>query len=111
MQAEKTSRGVGIPDRGTLASQIGQENRIVRPINILLDEKSIGEVWRSEADCLKDFLQAGFSIDRIEKKIKTKLVYHGQALTLFEVEGRNAYLEFTGRYQKDADQEIRALIA
>lgn len=88
-----------------------KDNKIVRPINILLDEKSIGEVWRSEEDCLNDFLQAGFSIDRVEKKIKTKLIYHGQALTLFEVEGRNAYLEFTGRYQKDADQEIRALIA
>jgi hypothetical protein len=39
------------------------------------------------------------------------MVYHGQALTLYEVAGRNAYLEFTGRYKKDADQEIRALIA
>lgn len=93
------------------APKARKDNKIVRPINILLDEASIKDVWKDEESCLSDFLNSGFEINRVEKKIKTRLVYHGQALTLYEVAGRNAYLEFTGRYKKDADQEIRALIA
>jgi hypothetical protein len=60
---------------------------------------------RTKRSCLSDFLNSGFEINRVEKKIKTKLVYHGQALTLYEVAGRNAYLEFTGRYKKDAERK------
>lgn len=92
------------------APKARKDNKIVRPINILLDEKSILDVWTNEEDCLSDFLNSGFEINRVEKKIKTKLVYHGQSLTLYEVAGRNAYLEFTGSHKKDADEEIRALI-
>jgi uridine kinase/adenylate cyclase class IV len=92
------------------APKARKDNKIVRPINVLLDEKEIGEVWKDEASCLKDFTEAGFVINRIEMKKKTRLLYHGQSLTLYEVSGRNSYLEFTGKYIPKADQEIRALI-
>jgi len=105
----KSYQPVSLVHKG--APKARKDNKIVRPINVLLDEKSIGEVWQNEEDCLSDFLNSGFEINRVEKKIKTKLVFQGQALTLYEVAGRNAYLEFTGRYKKDADEEIRALIA
>lgn len=93
------------------APKARKDNKIVRPINVLLDETSIQDVWKDEESCLSDFLNSGFEINRVEKKLKTKIVYQGQALTLYEVIGRNAYLEFTGSYKKDADQQIRALIA
>jgi hypothetical protein len=32
-------------------------------------------------------------------------------LILYEVAGKNAYLEFSGDYQKEADEEIKKLIA
>ena len=88
------------------APKARKDNKIVRPINVLLDEKAIQNVWKDEESCLSDFLNSGFEINRVEKKIKTKLIIQGVSLTLYEVSGREAYVEFTTSHNNPVGKEI-----
>ena len=92
------------------APKVRKDNKIVRPINVLLDESGIGSVWADEQACLNDFLKAGFTVSRIEKKIKTKLSYQGQQIALFEVAGKNSYLEFSLDKVEPSYSLIRAMV-
>ena len=70
-----------------------KDNKIIRPVNVLLDENCIQDVWKDEESCLYDFLTNGFMINRIEIKIKTRIIYKGYNITLFEAKDRNNNLE------------------
>lgn len=87
-----------------------KDNKIIRPINVLLDESEIQKVWKDEESCLKDFESASFLIEKVEKKIKSRIVYKGQNLTLFQVEGKNDYVEFVPPLNIDIIKEIKGII-
>lgn len=70
-----------------------KDNKIIRPVNVLLDENCIQDVWKDEESCLYDFLTNGFMINRIEIKTKTRIIYKGYNITLFEAKDRNNNLE------------------
>lgn len=92
------------------APKIRKDNKIIRPINVLLNEEEIRSVWDNETACLADFKSAGFLIQKVETKIKTKIVYKKQNLTLFEVDGRGAYVEIVPPLLKDVAKEIKHII-
>jgi uridine kinase/adenylate cyclase class IV len=87
--------------------KVRKDNKIIRPINVLLREGQTQKVWKDASDCIADFVKAGFQIGSVEKKVKTRLVYEGQALTIREVEDQGAYLEFSNPLDSKVIAEIR----
>lgn len=75
--------------------KVRKDGKIIRPINVLLKEGEFNQIWSSEEECLKDFLSANFLIGPIQHKVKTKLLYKGQMITVREVENEGTYLEFS----------------
>ena len=74
--------------------KLRKDDKIIRPINVLLNEDEISKVWKDEESCIRDFTYAGFVIGKIEKKVKTKLTYQNQKLSLKEFESVGSYIEF-----------------
>ena len=92
------------------APKFRSDNKIIRPINILLDEEEIKEVWKTNDEAIFTFLDHGFMISGAEQKIKTRFVYQGQVFTLYDVKGKQSYLEITGCTNEAVLEEIRSLI-
>lgn len=88
---EKTYKPASLVHKG--APKWRKDNKIIRPVNVLLDENCIQDVWKDEESCLYDFLTNGFMINRIEIKTKTRIIYKGYNITLFEAKDRNNNLE------------------
>lgn len=87
-----------------------KDNKIVRPVNVLLDETSILDVWKDEESFLYDFLTNGFEINRIEIKTKTRLSYKDINVTVFEVKGRMRYVEVQDDIPNSILKEILSLV-
>jgi hypothetical protein len=93
------------------APKVRKDNKIIRPINVLLKEGELVKVWKNEKACLNDFMFAGFLVGKIEKKIKTKLTYNGQSLTIREVEGEGSYIEFNKPLLPNVVKEIKKKVS
>lgn len=91
-------------------NKLRKDGRIIRAVNVLLDEKEVKEVWQTEDSCLLDFSRAGFIIKKIEKKVKTRIIYKNQSFTLFEVEGKKAYIEIHNPCEEKILVEIKKLL-
>ena len=89
------------------ALKIRKDTKLIRPINILLKENEISQVWKAEEEVLSDFLNAGFSISKMEKKTKIKLLYKGQPLTIRRVQGKGNYIEFDNQDKPEVIAEIK----
>lgn len=89
------------------AMKTRKDNKLIRPINILLKEEEISQVWKTEEEVLSDFLNAGFSISKMEKKTKIKLIYKKQPLTIRRIQGRGSYIEFDALINKSIVEEIK----
>ena len=87
--------------------KLRKDDKIIRPINILLSEDEIKKVWNSEEQCIKDFYYAGFMIGKIVKKVKTRLVYKNQDLTLKQFVGPGSYIEFNKPYVSSVITSIK----
>ncbi len=74
--------------------KIRKDGKIIRPINILIREGDFHHVWKDESDCIQDFATAGFLIGPIQHKIKWKIEYKRQKLTIRFVEGKGYFIEF-----------------
>ena len=90
--------------------KIRKDNKIIRPINVLLDENEIKQVWKDEKSCLDDFKNADFLIEKVETKIKSKICYKNQNLTIFEVQGKGSYLEIVPPINQNVIDEIKNII-
>lgn len=87
-----------------------KDNKIVRPVNVLLDETSILDVWKDEESFLYDFLTNGFEINRIEIKTKTRLSYKDINVTVFEVKDRMRYVEVQDDIPNSILKEMLSLV-
>ncbi len=74
--------------------KVRKDNKIIRPINVLLREGEVNKVWKDEGECLRDFLIGGFLIGPVQRKIKYRLTYQGLSLVVREVEGDSYRIEF-----------------
>lgn len=92
--------------------KLRRDNKIIRPINVLLKEGEFNKVWKDEADCLKDFLMAGFYIGPVKRKIKYRLIYKNLPLVIRDIDGEGYYIEFErGTSQATIDRFEKALKA
>ena len=93
------------------ALKIRKDKKLIRPINVLLNEEEITKVWKQEEEVLSDFLNAGFSISKMEKKTKIKAIYKDQPLTIRKIEGKGAYIEFDTPIKEDIIDKIKKDVA
>ena len=91
--------------------KVRKDGKIIRPINVLIKEGEFGKVWKDEVSCLQDFASAGFLIGPIQKKIKWRIRYKEQMLTIRYVEGRGYFVEFDDTKDGDAVKFIRETLA
>ena len=89
--------------------KVRRDDKIIRPINVLLNEKQLIKVWDNENDCLDDFLRAGFRIGPVRFKKKILVIYHNRRLTLREVKDDGYYVEFTQEPNEETLKEIKEL--
>lgn len=92
------------------APKVRKDNKIIRPINVLLNEEEILEVWKDEKSCIDDLKSADFLIEKVEEKIKSRIIYKGQNLTLFQVKGKGDYVEIVTPIHSDIIKEIKKII-
>ena len=92
------------------APKFRMDGKIIRPINVLLDETGISKVWSSNDDVIFSFLDNGFEISKAEEKIKTKLNYKGQEFSLYEVRGKQAYLEIGQNPKNEIVSEVKNIV-
>ena len=92
------------------APKFRDDGKIIRPINVLLNESEISEVWKNNDDVLFTFLDNGFQISKAEEKIKTRIKYKGQEFSIYEVRGKQAYLEIGQLTNFNAIQEVRRIV-
>ncbi len=90
--------------------KVRRDDKIIRPINILLNEKELPNVWKSESDCMNDFLRSGFRVGPIRYKKKSIVIYHNRRLTLREVKDDGYYIEFTQEPTEEAMKEIKEVL-
>lgn len=90
--------------------KVRKDNKIIRPIDILIKEGDFDKVWDSEMDCLSSFASAGFFIGPIQHKIKWKIEYKGQKLTIRYVETKGYFVEFDNPDEKIAYEYVYSTI-
>lgn len=71
------------------------DQKIIRPINVLLKEGEVSKVFLDEKDAISSFEKAGFFVGKNEIKIKTKVKYQNRVFTLRIIDGKRYYLEFS----------------
>jgi uridine kinase len=91
--------------------KVRRDGKSIRPINVLIKEGDFFKVWPSEMDCLQDFAKAGCLIGPVQKKIKWKIEYKNQYLTIRYVEGNGYFVEFDKPYVKEAIDYTKNTIA
>lgn len=92
------------------APKFRMDSKIIRPINVLLDEKSIQQVWPNNDDALFAFLNNGFQLGKAEEKRKTKIIYKGQSFSIYEVRGKQAYIEIGQENNLDVIEEVKNIV-
>lgn len=74
----------------------------IRPINVLIQEGELQQVFKSEMNCLESFAMAGFLIGPMLYKIKYNVKYKGQMMTIRKILSYGYYIEF----DEPVDDEI-----
>ncbi len=88
--------------------KVRRDGKIIRPINILLDENQFSKVWKSEGDALNDFARAGFQLGPVRFKKRIRILYHNRRMTLREVLDDGFYIEFTEEPTESLMKEINS---
>jgi len=99
----KTYQPGSIVHKGT--PKVRKDDKIIRPVNVFLNEDEFPLVWKDEESCLNDFKKAGFEVYKIERKIKTKVKYMNAEFTIFELEDKQ-YLEHPSDISEKKMEEI-----
>lgn len=82
--------------------KVRKDKKIIRPINVLIKEGEFGKIWSDEVSCIRDFASAGFMVGPIQRKIKWKIKYQNQNMTIRYVESKGYFIEFDEPHQKEA---------
>ncbi len=92
------------------APKFRMDSKIIRPVNVLLDENEIQNVWKNNDDAIFTFLNNGFQLDKAEEKIKTRITYKGQSFSIYEVKGKQAYIEIGHEANLEVIQEVKDFV-
>lgn len=90
--------------------KVRKDGKIIRPINVLIKEGDFHKVWTDEISCIRDFAFAGFLIGPIQRKIKWKIVYKDQSMTIRYVESKGYFIEFDEPHKREAIQYTQNVI-
>ncbi len=92
------------------APKFRMDAKIIRPINVLLNENDIRKVWKTNDEVIFAFLDNGFQISKAEEKIKTKINYKGQEFSIYEVRGKQSYIEIGSIHNQKIIDEVKLLV-
>lgn len=92
------------------APKFRMDSKIIRPINVLLNENEITDVWSNNDDALFAFLNNGFQLANAEEKVKTKVIYKNQSFSIYEVRGKQAYIEIGQQTNLSVIEEVKNLV-
>lgn len=72
-----------------------KDNKIVRPINLLIKEGDFFKIFKSKQDFLNNMELAQFKIDRQTIKTRTKISINNQELTIDDIKNEGVFVEFS----------------
>lgn len=75
-------------------SKLRRDGKNIRPVNVLIKEGDLPLVFKDELHCIQCFSSAGFKVGPIEYKIKWKIHFNKQGLTIRYVQPKGYYIEF-----------------
>ncbi len=90
--------------------KVRKDDKVIRPIDVLIREGDFFKVWKDEMECLSDFASAGFLIGPIQHKIKWKLEYKGHRLTIRFVESQGYFIEFDDADESEVIEYVKSTI-
>ena len=61
-------------------------------------------------DALFAFLNNGFQLANAEEKVKTKVIYKNQSFSIYEVRGKQAYIEIGQQTNLSVIEEVKNLV-
>ena len=79
-----------------------KDNKITRPINVLIKEGDFFKIFDSEQDFVKNMQSAGFETERITQKTRTRLKIGEQSVTIDDIQNEGVFIEIGN----DADFKI-----
>lgn len=94
----KTYTPISLVHKGPMKER--KDNKIIRPINVLIHEGQFNQVFKDEEDCLNAFRSAGFLISKPRYKIKYKLLYKNVPYTLRLIDNVG-YIEYDTKERGD----------
>ena len=86
--------------KGAIKSR--KDNKITRPINVLIKEGDFFKIFESEQDFTKNMQFAGFEVERITQKTRTRVKVGNQTITIDDIQNEGVFVEFGS----DADFKI-----
>lgn len=87
-----------------------KDGKVIRPINILLKEGEVNQVWANADECIHNFLQAGFIISAVQNKKKIRRVINGENRVIREVDGQGYFVEFPDQSKQETYDKISEII-
>ena len=70
-----------------------KDNKITRPINVLIKEGDFFKIFDSEQDFVKNMQMAGFETERITQKTRTRLKIGEQFVTIDDIQNEGVFIE------------------
>ncbi len=90
--------------KGAIKSR--KDNKITRPINLLIKEGDFFKIFTSEQDFVDNMKFAQFDIERITKKTRTRIKLGELELTIDDIEGEGVFIEFGNDIDFNVIQDI-----
>lgn len=87
-----------------------RDDKVIRPINVFLNDGEFFKVWNTLDDCINDFICAGFLVGPIEYKEKTRVDYHDVRLNLRTITDHGYSIEFVNPPKPEIVDQIREII-
>ena len=90
--------------------KIRKDNRVIRPINLLIKQDDFEKIWNNYIECVDDFYRAGFIIGKINHRIRYNVTYKNQKLKISNIENSDYCIDFVEPVNEDIVKEIKKMI-
>ncbi len=91
--------------KGAIKSR--SDNKIIRPINILIKEGDFYKIFKDENDFINSMQNAFFKIDGEVYKTRIRITLQNQELVIDDIKNKGIYIEFTNENNKQIIDKIK----
>jgi hypothetical protein len=104
----KTYKPYNLVNKGVI--KVRKDNRVIRPVNILIKEDDFPKIWSNYIECVDDFYRAGFVIGKINHRIRYNVTFKDQKLKISNIENSDYSIDFVEPVNEERVNEIKKLI-